>query len=60
VLPPEQLPTSDDFENAAMVPHQQQQAAAAPAAVLSEVELHDWEGTGDDHSALLRGHNLQS
>jgi hypothetical protein len=60
VVPPEQLLTSDDFESAGIMPHQQQQAAvAAPAAVLSEVELHDWEGAGDDVSALLRGHRAR-
>jgi hypothetical protein len=60
VLPAEQLPTSDDFDSAGLVPRQPAVAAAAAAAVLSEVELHDWEGAGDDHSALLRGNNPQS
>ncbi|WIA43486.1 hypothetical protein OEZ86_009949 [Tetradesmus obliquus] len=48
----EQLPSAEHAAFALVPSHA---PAAAAAAVVSEVELHDWEAAGDDdHSTLLR------
>jgi hypothetical protein len=47
VLPAEQLPSSE-HERAGLVASHHGDAPTAAVAVVSEVELHDWEAAADD------------